>query len=70
MSNKLIWIGWNVYINPETGKIDRIYLKKRLSEKQTEKLTWIPYKNCKTLNIFDDGDTSYIESEIRTKWDY
>lgn len=68
--NKQVWMGWNVYINPETGKVDRIYLMKRINEKQTAQLTWIPYKNCKLLNLFDDGDTIYVENEIKTKWDY
>ena len=64
------WLSWNIYINPEKGTVDRIYLVKRVSDKQTSQLTWIPYKNCKLTNIYDDGDTAFVESEVKIKWDY
>ena len=69
-SKNIKWLSWNVYINPETGKVDRIYLLKRISENQTSQLTWIPYKNSKAVNVFDNGDTAYIENEVNTKWEY
>lgn len=66
----LVWQGWNVYINPETGNVDRIYMMKRISDKQTAQLTWLPYKNCKLVIITTNGDSSFVDSEIKTKWDY
>lgn len=64
------WLSWNIYINPEEGTVDRIYLVKKLSQKETSQLTWVPYKYCKLVNIYDDGDTAFVVSESKIKWDY
>jgi hypothetical protein len=62
---------WDVYINPKTGKVKRIYLVKNPSPGQTIQLTWQGDKWCKITTISNKTDgTSEVEKEEKITWDF
>ena len=65
---------WDVYIQPETGKVKKVYLLKRLNidgKKYTEQLTWQTDKWAKIVTILNKPDgSSEVESEIKLVWDF
>jgi hypothetical protein len=62
---------WDVYIDPETGKVKRIYLVKEISPTRTLQMTWLSGKWCKiTSIILDHNGTSAIEKEEKITWDF
>lgn len=62
---------WDVYINPETGKVKRIYLVKDISQTKIMQLTWQCGKWCKiTSIILDQNGSSAVEKEEKITWDF
>jgi hypothetical protein len=62
--------GWNIYIQPETGNVKRIYLTKTKQNKTTQ-LTWSSNKNCKMVYLITDKNGDFIiEKEVLISWDY
>lgn len=49
------WLSWNIYIDPETGKIKKVYLIKQISKEQTQQLTWNSNHGCQIRNFFADS---------------
>lgn len=70
LPDSIPWLSWNVYINPEKGTIDRIYLLKRVSPINNLQLLWLANKKCKITSIIDKNDTAYVDREINISWDY
>jgi hypothetical protein len=62
---------WDVYIDPETGKVRRVYLVKKPAIDKTLQLTWQSNKWCSivTLNNKPGGSTT-VEKEEKILWDY
>jgi hypothetical protein len=60
------WKYWNIYIDPETNKITRIFMEKTLDLDRTRQLTWIPGVSAKAVTISPNG----AEEEINIKWSY
>jgi hypothetical protein len=60
------WKYWNIYIEPETNKITRIFMVKTLDLDRTRQLTWIPGVSAKAVTISPNG----AEDEINIKWSY
>ncbi len=64
---------WTVYINPETGNINRVYILKQLKQNNeifVQQLTWETDKWAKLLTIMDKpGGESKITSNIKLVWD-
>lgn len=60
------WKYWNIYIEPETNKITRIYMVKQLDADKTRQLTWIPGVSAKAVTISPNGP----EDEVNIKWSY
>lgn len=60
------WKYWNIYIEPETNKITRIFMVKALDSNKTRQLTWIPGVSAKAVTISPNG----AEDEINIKWSY
>jgi hypothetical protein len=60
------WQYWNIYIEPETNKITRIFMVKDLNSDRTRQLTWIPGVSAKAVTISPNGP----EDEINIKWSY
>lgn len=62
------WKHWDIYINPESNCVSRIYLVKQIDSNISKQLTWIPEKSCKIITIKSDENTSDILDEISIKW--
>ncbi len=62
---------WDVYINPETNKVKRVFIKKEIEGKKTMLLTWQSDKYCMLITILNipDGST-VIEKEEKIMWDF
>jgi len=62
---------WDVYIDPETSKVKRVYIIKRSGENKILQLTWQSNEWCKTTTIITTPDgISKIEKEEKISWDY
>lgn len=62
---------WDVYVDPETNKVKRIYLLKKMADHKTLQLTWQSDKWCKIVTIDDDSTgRSVVEKEVMIKWDF
>lgn len=62
---------WDVYITPESGKVQRIYMIKKGSGNKTFQLTWQSDKWFKTVTILNKADgTAVVEKEEKISWDY
>ena len=62
---------WDVYINPENGKVTRIYLQKNLPGRRKMQLTWQSDKWCKIVAIQQKGDDKFdVEREVKIQWDF
>jgi len=62
---------WDVYVDPKTGKVRRIYMVKNFGETKTKQLTWQSGKWCKIVDIITQPDgTSAVEKEVNITWDF
>ena len=69
LPNTIPWKHWDIYINPESNEVERIYLVKSLPNNTTLQLTWIPGSSCKKTYI-REGDTTnkLMVSEATYQW--
>lgn len=62
---------WDVYVNPESGKVKRVYMVKSSGTDRTLQLTWIGDKWCKITTLINNSDgSSVVEKEEKITWDY
>lgn len=62
---------WDVYIDPETGKVKRIYMVKEIDKNKILQLTWLSGKWCKIVTIVtDQNGISSVEKEEKITWDF
>ena len=62
---------WDVYVDPETGKVRRIYMVKSAGINKTLQLTWLGNKSCKMILIDNAANgNSPIEKEVNITWDF
>jgi hypothetical protein len=63
---------WDVYIDPETSKVNRVYILKKAGNNKTLQLTWQSNQWCKitTISYSPDGSSSTVEKEEKISWDY
>lgn len=63
------WLGWNVYIKPETGIVEKIYLHKQVDSSHTQQFIWTHDKGCqiRTFEINSSGAPELLE-EQRVTW--
>ncbi len=62
---------WDVYIDPTTSKVKRVYIVKKSFENKILQLTWQSNLWCKITTILNNPDgTSKIEKEEKISWDY
>ncbi len=62
---------WDVYVDPENGKVKRVYIIKKTADNKTLQLTWQHNQWFKTTVLApgkDGNDT--IEREEKIVWDY
>jgi hypothetical protein len=70
LPDSLSLTGWTVYVNPENGNVNRIYLTKAKGNRTTQ-LTWNNDKNCKMVYLLTDEKGGFtIEKEVLISWDY
>ena len=61
---------WDVYVDPPSGKVKRIYMVKNIGDK-TLQLTWQSNKWCKINTIINKPDgTSELEKEEKIVWTF
>ena len=64
-------IHWDVYIDPKSNKVKRIYLVKEIDKTKTLQLTWISNQWCKIVSIVtDEKGVSKIEKEEKFILDF
>ncbi len=62
---------WDVYVDPKSGNVRRVYMVKQVSENKTMQLTWQGDKWCKTVIIVNNPDgSSVVEKEEKISWDF
>lgn len=62
---------WDVYIDPASGKVRRVYMVKSAGEGMTKQLTWQGDKWCRIVDIVNKQDgTSVIEKEVKITWEF
>jgi len=62
---------WDVYIDPQSSKVKRIYMLKSINDHKTLQLTWQSNQWCKITTIINESaDSSRIEKEEKISWDY
>jgi hypothetical protein len=62
---------WDVYVEPETGTVKRIYLVKKINASKTLQLTWLHNQWFKTTTIVTDATgNSSVAKEEKINWSY
>jgi len=62
---------WDVYIDPKTSKVKRVYLVKQIDKNKMLQLTWVNGQWCKTTTITtDEKGVMKVEKEEKLIWDF
>ena len=62
---------WDIYIDPKTNNVKRIYMVKEIDETKTLQLTWVSNQWCKIVSIVtDEMGVSKIEKEEKFILDF
>ena len=62
---------WDVYIDPKTNKVKRVYMVKEITKAKTLQLTWVSNQWCKIISIVtDEKGVSKIEKEEKIILDF
>ena len=62
---------WDVYIDPQSNTVRRVYLLKKSPDDKTSQLTWQSGKSCKIVTISKDNKgNDHVEKEVTIKWDF
>ncbi|MCP9751720.1 hypothetical protein [Ferruginibacter sp. HRS2-29] len=63
---------WDVYIDPQEGKVRRVYMVKDLGNGRQQQLTWnASEKWCKILELSTKPDgTAFVDSEQKIIWNF
>ncbi len=70
-TNSFAFIHWDVYVDPETNKVKRVYLIKKVSESEVLQLTWQSGKSCKIITLKDTGNNNLVkEKEELISWKF
>lgn len=71
LPDSIQWRHWDIYIDPATNVIQRIYLIKQISPDKKAQLTWLSDKQCKIVVLHEDETgVSKIETQTEIKWNY
>lgn len=65
-SNTFAFNNWDVYVDPESSKVRRIYLLKKESDDTTLQLTWLSGKYCKIVTIKNNS----VVKEEKISWSF
>jgi hypothetical protein len=69
-TNTFAFIHWDVYVDPESNKVTRIYLLKKESTDKILQLTWWSGKRCKILTLKNTNGKTTIEKEENISWSF
>lgn len=62
---------WDVYIDPNSNTVKRIYMIKKTPDHKTIQLTWQTNLSCRIVQIANDlKGNEYVEKEVTIKWDF
>ncbi|MFZ1528640.1 MAG: hypothetical protein WAT19_07815 [Ferruginibacter sp.] len=62
---------WDVYVNPETNKVTRIYIIKKKAGNRQLQLTWQNGQKAKIVSIsIDAGGKPVVEHETSITWNF
>ena len=62
---------WDVYVDPASGTVRRIYMLKRSRDNKILQLTWQTNKSCRIITISKDlKGNDHVEKEVVIKWDF
>lgn len=62
---------WDVYIDPKSNTVKRVYMVKKSPDQKTIQLTWQTNKNCRIISIANDlKGNDFVEKEVTIKWDF
>ena len=62
---------WDVYVEPGSGNVKRIYLVKKINEDKQLQLTWQSNKWCKITTILNSpSGASTVEKEEKISWEF
>ena len=62
---------WDIYVEPGSGNVKRIYMLKKISADKQLQLTWQSNKWCKITTIkTSPGGASTVEKEEKISWGY
>ena len=62
---------WDVYVDPVSNMVKRIYILKKTTDHKTLQLTWQSDMWCKMVTITDDAKgNAIVEKEVTLKWDF
>lgn len=69
LPDSIQWKHWDVYIDPATNAIQRIYLVKQIAADKTAQLTWQSGKKCKMVVLKEDEKgVSFLDTQTEIKW--
>ena len=62
---------WDVYVDPQSYTVKRVYMLKKLPADKILQLTWEANKSCKLVYISKDpSGKDSVEKEITINWDF
>lgn len=62
---------WDVYVDPKSNKVKRIYLVKQLDKNTMLQLTWVNEQSCKITTIITDASGAMkVAKEEKLIWDF
>jgi hypothetical protein len=62
---------WDVYIDPKSSKVKRVYIVKQIDKNNILQLTWVSGQWCKTTSITtDDKGMMKVAKEEKLIWDF
>lgn len=64
------WLSWNVYIHPENGKVNKVFLVKQTDSTHQQQLTWRCEKGC-LIRTFERDSTGslHLLEEKEYSWE-
>lgn len=63
------WKNWDVYLDPETGEVKRIFLVHQVDVWTKQQITWIPGRSCRLVIIQEKLDCNKPEvRQITYQW--
>lgn len=65
------WQSWDVYVNPESGNVKRLFLKKNIGNGVVKQLTWLGEEGvCKIVTINTSNDNTSASDTRTIKWKF